>query len=191
MAELVALRDSPLAHGTGLTTGREGRGAQGAARGRQGATGKPRLAGKGLVGVVFDGELEQAAGLLDQQVDLGAEKDGRDGFQGAGRWCWFGGHPGGAYLIQGNVADGGAVDLQDAVAHVDGVLHVGADAVWIHSAGPAGSKGQPPAPTPSRVGMCWDTAHEPPPANGDRLSCPLLVTSARWGHAIMVPMSHP
>lgn len=34
----------------------------------------------------------------------------------------------------------------------------------------------PRAPTPSWVGMCRDTAHEPPPANGDRLSPPLQVT---------------
>lgn len=145
--EAVALRDNPLAHGARLPTGRGGWGAQGAARGGQGAAGKARLVAKGLVGVMLDGQLEQAAGLLDQQVDLGAEKGGRGGLGGLGCGADLGGTLGGAYLIQGDVADGGAVDLQYAVAHVDGVLHVRADAVWIYPAGPAGSWGQPPSPT--------------------------------------------
>lgn len=72
--ELVALRDGTLARGAGLPTGQGCWGTQGCVRGGEGAAGEPRLAGEGLVGVMFNGQLEQAAGLLDQQVNLGGQK---------------------------------------------------------------------------------------------------------------------
>lgn len=101
----VALHDGALAHGTELPAGRGGRGAQGAAQVGEGAASQRRLAGQGLMGVMLDGQLEQAAGLLDQQVDLGAQRtrgwhggtprDGRAGGRGGsiprpaarGRWA--------------------------------------------------------------------------------------------------------
>lgn len=70
----MGLRDGALARGAGLPTGWGRRGTQGGVRGGEGAAGEPRLAGEGLVGVVFDGQLEQAAGLLDQQVNLWGQK---------------------------------------------------------------------------------------------------------------------
>lgn len=48
------------------------------------------------MGVMLDGQLEQAAGLLDQQVDLGAEEDGGGGLGGMlGREDGLGGTLGG------------------------------------------------------------------------------------------------
>lgn len=91
---------------------------------------------------------------------------------GRGVQCSFRGAPRGkAYLIQRDVADGGAVDLQDAVAHVDGVLHVRADAVWVYPAGPTGSGGQPP-----NTVTAGDVLGHCPPA-----------TPSQWGRASHLP----
>lgn len=137
----MALRDSALTHDSRVPAGHGGWRAQGAAWGGQGAARQPWLPAQGLVRVVLDGQLQQAARLLDQQVNLQREMMmgwvwGHGG-SGAG---W--GVTGGPYLIQRDVADGGPVDLQDAVTNVDGVLHVGADAVWVHPVGTVGSDPQ-------------------------------------------------
>lgn len=39
------------------------------------------------------------------------------------------------YLIQGHVPDGCAIDFEDPVSHVDGILHIWAHAAWVHSVG--------------------------------------------------------
>lgn len=51
----VALRDSTLAHGSGVPAGHGGWRAQGAAQGGQGAACQPWLLAQGLMGVVLDG----------------------------------------------------------------------------------------------------------------------------------------
>lgn len=93
------------------------------------------------MGVVLNGQLQQAAGLLDQQVDLGGE---HMEWHGAPQGTDVLGRMGRAYLIQWDVADGRAIDLQDAVTHMDGVFHIGADAVWVHPEGPAHKRGVSP-----------------------------------------------
>lgn len=169
----VALHDGALAHGTELPAGRGGRGAQGAAQVGEGAARQRRLAGQGLVGVMLDGQLEQAAGLLNQQVNLGAQRT--QGWHGGGTGAPRGmaelGGVGAAYLVQRHVADGRAVDLQDAVTHVDGVLHVRADAVRVHPAGPACGRGSAPVAVSLLAGdtlsgpvghPLWHGAHRSP-----------------------------
>lgn len=137
----MALRDSALTHGRRVPAGRGGWRAQGAAWGGQGAARQPWLPAQGLVRVVLDGQLQQAARLLDQQVNLQREM--------VKGWVWGHGGSGagwgvteGPYLIQRDMANGGPVDLQDAVTNVDGVLHVRADAVWVHPVGTVGSDPQ-------------------------------------------------
>lgn len=41
------------------------------------------------------------------------------------------------YLIQGHVPNGCAIDLQDPVSNMDGILHIWAHAAWVHSVGRA------------------------------------------------------
>lgn len=88
--------------------------------------------------VVLKSQLEQAAGFLDQQINLGR----------AGVWTGesqvVGARHEGTtsnpayqtqdpYLIQGHVPNGCAVDFQDPVSNMDGILHIWAHAAWVHS----------------------------------------------------------
>lgn len=38
-----------------------------------------------------------------------------------------------SYLIQRHIPDGCAIDFQDPVSHMDGILHIWAHAAWVHS----------------------------------------------------------
>lgn len=101
------------------------------------------------MGVVLKGQLEQPTGLLDQQVDLGTGEGTGESPEGAAELrceeptsitlalvlscpsltsLW-------SYLIQRDIPDGCAVDLQDAVSNMDGILYVRAHAAWVHSGG--------------------------------------------------------
>lgn len=40
-----------------------------------------------------------------------------------------------SYLIQGHIPDGRAIDFQDPVSNMDGILHIWAHAAWVHSVG--------------------------------------------------------
>lgn len=105
---------------------------------------------------------------------MGAEKDGREVLGEGGHEGVLGDSTEGLYLIQGDVADGGAVDLQNAVAHMDGVLHVGADAVGIHPADGRGSV----CPLNTVMG-------------GDVLGhCPRAAPPSQWEQAVVSPVSH-
>ena len=92
-----------------------------------------------VMGVMLQSQLEQAAGFLDQQINLGR----------AGMWTGesqvVGSRHKGTtsnpacqtwdpHLVQGHVPDGRAIDFQDPVPDVDGILHIRAHAAWVHSA---------------------------------------------------------
>lgn len=92
---------------------------------------------------MLKGQLEQTAGLLDQQVDLGTGECPGECSEVATecRWessasitppcaslgsLW-------SYLIQRHIPDGRAIDFQDPVSNVDGILHIWAHAAGVHS----------------------------------------------------------
>ena len=109
-------------------------------RGAQGAGLRPRPMAQAVMGVMLQSQLEQAAGFLDQQINLGragtwtgesqvvaSRHEGTTSNPACQTWD--------PHLVQGHVPDGGAIDFQDPVPDMDGILHIWAHAAWVHSVG--------------------------------------------------------
>lgn len=105
-------------------------------RGDQGAGLRPEPVAQCVMGVMLKSQLEQAAGFLDQQINLGRAGVWTGESQG---WCSQGSTTSNQtqdpYLVQGHIPDGCAIDFQDPVSNVDGILHIRAHAAWVHSVG--------------------------------------------------------
>lgn len=113
------------------------------------------------MGVVLDGQLEQAAGLLDQQVDLGVQKRMAGGVLG-----------GGGMMVFWGTAWGGCTSSRGTWPMGVPLISRMRSPTWMEffmsglmqSGSTLQTAGRQCVPlTPSRVGMCWDTAHEPAP----------------------------
>ena len=108
--------------------------------GAQGAGLRPRPMAQGIMGVMLQSQLEQAAGFLDQQINLGradvwtgesqvvgSRHEGTTSNPTCQTWD--------PYLVQRHVPDGRAIDFQDPVPNMDGILHIRAHAARVHSVG--------------------------------------------------------
>ena len=108
--------------------------------GDQGAGFRPRHMAQCVVGVMLKSQLEKAASFLDQQINLGRTgvwtgepQVVRGSMEGTAL------HPAhqtqGPYLIQGHIPNGCAIDFQDPVSNMNGILHIWTHAAWVHSVG--------------------------------------------------------